>query len=60
MNPDQVSETTMNPESRQMLSVTIDNALEVGDTFTTLMGELVAPRKSFIQAHARSVQTLDD
>ncbi len=59
MNPDQLWETTMNPESRQMLSVTIDNALEVDDTFTTLMGELVAPRKSFIQAHARSVQNLD-
>jgi DNA gyrase subunit B len=59
MNPDQLWETTMNPETRQMLEVTIDNALEVEDTFTTLMGELVAPRKSFIQAHARSVQNLD-
>ena len=59
MNPDQLWETTMNPETRQMLDVTIDNALEVEDTFTTLMGELVAPRKSFIQAHARSVQNLD-
>ena len=59
MNPDQLWETTMNPETRQMLGVTIDNALEVDDTFTTLMGELVAPRKSFIQAHARSVQNLD-
>ncbi|MCH7738169.1 MAG: DNA topoisomerase (ATP-hydrolyzing) subunit B [Chloroflexi bacterium] len=59
MNPDQLWETTMNPETRQMLEVTIDNAFEVDDTFTTLMGELVAPRKSFIQAHARSVQNLD-
>jgi DNA gyrase subunit B len=59
MNPDQLWETTMNPETRQMLGVTIDNAVEVDDTFTTLMGELVAPRKSFIQAHARSVQNLD-
>ncbi|GIT43107.1 MAG: hypothetical protein Ct9H300mP11_10430 [Chloroflexota bacterium] len=49
----------MNPETRQMLGVTVDNALEVDDTFSTLMGELVAPRKSFIQAHARSVQNLD-
>ena len=59
MNPDQLWETTMNPETRQMLGVTVDNALDVDDTFTTLMGELVAPRKSFIQAHARSVQNLD-
>ena len=59
MNPDQLWETTMNPETRQILGVTVDNALDVDDTFTTLMGELVAPRKSFIQAHARSVQNLD-
>ena len=59
MNPDQLWETTMNPETRQMLGVTVDNAVEVDDVFTTLMGELVAPRKSFIQAHARSVQNLD-
>jgi len=59
MNPDQLWETTMNPDTRQMLGVTVDNAVEVDDTFTTLMGELVAPRKSFIQAHARSVQNLD-
>ncbi|MCH7842089.1 MAG: DNA topoisomerase (ATP-hydrolyzing) subunit B [Chloroflexi bacterium] len=59
MNPDQLWETTMDPTTRQMLKVTIDNAIEVDDVFTTLMGELVAPRKSFIQAHARSVQNLD-
>ena len=59
MNPDQLWETTMDPDTRHMLGVTVDNALEVDDTFTTLMGEMVAPRKSFIQAHARSVQNLD-
>ena len=59
MNPDQLWETTMDPDTRHMLGVTVDNALEVDDTFTTLMGETVAPRKSFIQAHARSVQNLD-
>ena len=45
--------------NNNMLEVTVDNALDVDDTFSTLMGELVAPRKSFIQAHARSVQNLD-
>jgi DNA gyrase subunit B len=49
----------MNPDTRQMLEVTVDNSFSVNDTFTTLMGEEVAPRKSFIQAHARSVQNLD-
>ncbi len=59
MNPDQLWETTMNPETRQMLVVNIDNVVETDDVFTTLMGEVVAPRKSFIQAHARSVKNLD-
>ena len=59
MNPDQLWETTMDPDTRHMLGVTVDSSLEVDDTFTTLMGEVVAPRKSFIQAHARSVQNLD-
>ena len=59
MNPDQLWETTMNPETRKMLLVNIDNVVEVNDVFTTLMGEEVAPRKSFIQAHARSVKNLD-
>ena len=59
MNPDQLWETTMNPDTRHMLEVKVENAVEVDDVFTTLMGELVAPRKSFIQAHARSVKNLD-
>ena len=59
MNPEQLWETTMNPETRQMLLVRIDDAVEVNDVFTTLMGEEVAPRKSFIHAHARSVKNLD-
>ena len=59
MNPDQLWETTMNPETRTMLLVNIENVVEVNDVFTTLMGEEVAPRKSFIQAHARSVKNLD-
>ena len=59
MNPDQLWETTMNPETRKMLRVRIDDAVEVNDVFTTLMGEEVAPRRTFIQAHARSVRNLD-
>ena len=59
MNPDQLWETTMNPESRQMLQVNIDDVMEVDNVFSTLMSEAVAPRKSFIQAHARSVTNLD-
>ena len=59
MNPDQLWETTMDPETRQMLLVRIDDAVEVDNVFTTLMGEEVAPRKSFIHAHARSVKNLD-
>ena len=59
MNPEQLWETTMNPESRQMLQVNIEDAVDVEDAFTTLMGEAVGPRKSFIQSHARSVRNLD-
>ena len=59
MNPDQLWETTMDPTIRNMFLVTIDDALEADDTFTTLMGDEVAPRKSFIQTHARTVRELD-
>ena len=59
MNPDQLWETTMDPEFRQMLLVNIEDVVEADNVFSTLMGEVVAPRKSFIAAHARSVQNLD-
>ncbi len=59
MNPDQLWETTMNPDTRQMLQVEIEDSIEVDDVFSTLMGEVVAPRRNFISTHARSVQNLD-
>ena len=59
MNPEQLWETTMDPISRQMLLVTIDQAAEAEKTVSTLMGELVGPRRNFIATHARSVQNLD-
>ena len=59
MNPEQLWETTMNPETRHMLEVRIESEVEADNVFTTFMGEVVAPRKSYIQAHARSVRNLD-
>ena len=59
MNPEQLWETTMNPETRTMLQVTVEDEVEADNTFTTLMGDQVAPRKFFIQSHARSVKELD-
>ena len=59
MNPDQLWETTMNPDERQMLQVEIEDAAQADGVFTTLMGEVVEPRKNFISTHARSVQNLD-
>jgi DNA gyrase subunit B len=59
MNPEQLWETTMNPATRTMLRVTIDNAEAANQIFETLMGPEVAPRRKFIQTHAKSVQNLD-
>jgi DNA gyrase subunit B len=59
MNPDQLWETTMNPESRHMLEVKLEKTVQEENAFIELMGELVEPRKSFIQAHARNVKNLD-
>ena len=59
MNPDQLWESTMNPDTRTLLKVDIDNPTDCESAFTTLMGEEVAPRKAFIQSHAKSVKNLD-
>ncbi|MBI2175325.1 MAG: DNA topoisomerase (ATP-hydrolyzing) subunit B [Parcubacteria group bacterium] len=59
MNPEQLWETTMNPEHRILLRVTIEDAEKADRVFDTLMGSEVAPRKLFIQTHAKTVQNLD-
>ena len=59
MNPDQLWATTMDPGTRAMLQVSIDDAIEANKIFTDLMGDEVPPRKAFIQAHALSVKELD-
>ncbi|MBI5798623.1 MAG: intein-containing DNA gyrase subunit B, partial [Candidatus Yonathbacteria bacterium] len=59
MNPEQLWETTMDPTKRLMLRVTIDDAEKADEVFDILMGSEVAPRKKFIQTHAKSVQNLD-
>jgi len=59
MNPDQLWETTMNPESRKMLQIDIDDATKADKTFDLLMGAQVEPRRRFIQTHAKSVKNLD-
>lgn len=59
MNPEQLWETTMNPEHRQMLRVSLDDAEEADRIFDILMGNEVEPRRRFIQTHAKSVQNLD-
>jgi DNA gyrase subunit B len=59
MNAEQLWETTMNPATRTLVQVNLENAGEADHLFTTLMGEKVGPRKDFIRAEARKVQNLD-
>jgi len=59
MNPEQLWETTMDPEKRTLLQVTLDDAMAAEEAFIDLMGDQVEPRKLFIQRHAKSVRFLD-
>jgi DNA gyrase subunit B len=59
MNPEQLWETTMNPETRIVKQVTVEDAAKADQIFDMLMGDNVAPRKNFIQTHAKKVENLD-
>ena len=59
MNPEQLWETTMNPETRILVQVTMEDAMKADEIFTVLMGDEIGPRREFIENNAKYVKNLD-